>query len=301
MAAASYTFRNYLSTDFENLVSFFQKELPSHLSTPQWVTDWLSWPGFTPGKDLFIVEIDNTIAGYICVRPELGIDRVVLGCRLGSDHRRKGLAVILLNCALNRARELGAAVAHVDVMADNSVARKALEKDGFEVVRKYYQLKIQLNKVDWEEAEETSQGCRHLMPGEEAALADIQNRSFADHWGYNPNTSETIAFLINRDQSSPEDIVITCEEDNIVGFCRTELSGNDEGRILMIGTDPDYRGKGIGKKSLLAGLIYLRSKNIHTVYLTVDTANETAITLYKSVGFENNNILMTYEKTVDRD
>ena len=301
MVASPYTFRNYLPTDFENLVSFFQKELPSQLSTPQWVSDWLAWPGFAPAKDLFIVEVDNIIAGYICVRPELGIDRVFLGCRLASDHRRKGLAVILLNCALSRARELGATVAHVDVMADNSIARKALERDGFNVVREYYQLKIHMSNVDWEEAEKASRGCRHLLPGEEAALADIQNRSFAEHWGYNPNTSETIAFLISRDQSSPEDIVLTCEEDNIVGFCRTELSGNGEGRILMIGTDPDYRGKGIGKKSLLAGLVYLRSKNVHTVYLTVDTANETAISLYKSVGFEHSNILMTYEKAVDID
>ena len=301
MVASPYTFRNYLPTDFEKLVSFFQKELPSHFSTRQWVREWLSWPGLTPGKDLFIVEIDNTIAGYICVRPELGIGRVVLGCRLGSHHRRKGLALLLLNCALKRARELGAVVAHVDVMADNLIARKALERDEFKVVREYYQLKMHMSKVDWEEAEKVSQGCRHLMPGEEAALADIQNRSFAEHWGYNPNTSETIAFLINRDQSSPEDIVLTCEEDNIIGFCRTELSGNGEGRILMIGTDPDYRGKGIGKKSLLAGLIYLRSKDVHTVYLTVDTANETAINLYKSVGFEHSNILMTYEKAVDHN
>ena len=67
----------------------------------------------------------------------------------------------------------------------------------------------------------------------------------------------------------------------------------------MIGTDPDFRGRGVGRKSLLAGLLYLKSKDIHTVYLTVDTVNETALTLYMSVGFKHHNLLMTYEKAID--
>ena len=67
----------------------------------------------------------------------------------------------------------------------------------------------------------------------------------------------------------------------------------------MIGTDPDFRGRGVGRKSLLAGLLYLKSKDVHTVYLTVDTANEAALALYISIGFEHHDILMTYEKTVN--
>ena len=299
MAASPYTIRNYLPSDFDNLVSFFQKEPSLITFTPPRISDWLSWPGFTPENDLFIVEFDGRIVGYMNIRPELSIDRVVLSCRLHLKHRRKGLAFTLLESAIHRAREIGAKVAHVDVMENNAIARKALEKHGFIFVRQYYELKITLSSVDWKEAESASHGCRHLLPGEEASLADIQNRSFAEHWGYNPNSEETIAFSINRAHSSPEDVVLTCEEDDIVGFCRTEITGNGEGRISMIGTDPDFRGRGVGRKSLLAGLLYLKSKDVHTVYLTVDTANEAAIALYSSIGFERHNILMTYEKAVN--
>ena len=93
--------------------------------------------------------------------------------------------------------------------------------------------------------------------------------------------------------------MLACEEDDIVGFCRTEITGNGEGRISMIGTDPDFRGRGVGRKSLLAGLLYLKSKDVRTVYLTVDTFNEAALTLYISIGFDHHNILITYEKAVN--
>ena len=299
MTTSPYTIRNYRAADFDNLVYFFQAGLSAPQFTTQQVSDWLAWPDSTPEQDLFIAEIDGSIVGYLNLRPELGIDRVVIGCRVHPEHRRKGLSGRFLDYAIRRARQLGAMTAHVDVMENNEIARKALEKYGFEPVRHYYELKLTMSHVDWEEAERASQECRHLLPGEEAALADIQNKSFAEHWGYNPNTEATIAFSVHRAHSSPEDIVLACEEDDIVGFCRTEITGNGEGRISMIGTDPDFRGRGVGRKSLLAGLLYLKNKDVHTVYLMVDTVNETALTLYRSVGFEHHNMLITYEKAVD--
>ena len=298
METSGYTLRNYRPSDFDGLVGFFQLESKPTSFTSQRVSEWLSWPHFSPEQDLFIVETETSIVGYMSLRPELEIDRVFITCRLHHNHQRKGLAAKLLECAMHRAHELNASVAHVDVMEDNTIARKALEKHGFSPVRQYYELKLDMAQADWEEAEKTSRGCRHLAPGEEAILADIQNRTFAEHWGYNPNTEETISYIISRSHSSPEDVVLACEEDSIIGFCLTEVIGNGEGRISMIGTDPDFRGKGIGRKILLAGLLYLKSKAVHSTYLTVDTVNEAALILYKSVGFENNNILLTYEKTI---
>jgi mycothiol synthase len=299
MAASSYNIRNYRPTDFDSLVRFFQSERPAITSISQRVADWLAWPGFTPEKDIFIVESNDIIAGYMSLRPELGIDRVMIGCRLRREYRRKGLSLRLLERAMSRARELGVGVAHVDIMQDNSGARKALEKHGFRPVRQYYELELDMSIVDWEEAKRASCECRHLLPGEEAELADIQNRSFAEHWGYNPNTEETISFLINRVQSSPEDVIVICEEGGIVGFCRTEVIGNGEGRISMIGTDPDFRGKGVGRTALLAGLLHLKSRSVKTTKLTVDTGNDAALALYESVGFRHTNMLITYEKSVD--
>lgn len=299
MAASPYTIRNYRHSDFDSLAQFILSEPYGRPAIRQMVVDWLAWPGFSPEKDLFIAEIEKRIIGYMILRPETDIGRVMLSCRLHSDHRRKGLAAGLLEYAVQRARELGIHYAHVDVMDDNKIARKALKKHGFRPVRQYYVLKLDMSRVDWDEAETIAHGCRHLEPGEEAALAELQNRSFTDHWGYNPNTEETIEFTVSRSHTSPEDVVLTCEENNIVGFCRTEITGRGEGRISMIGTDPDFRGRGVGRKSLLAGLLYLKSKDVHTTYLNVDSTNEAAYALYESVGFMRSNILWTYELAID--
>lgn len=298
MTASPYAIRNYLPSDFDSLVLFFREESPSSHFTPRRITDWLARPVFSPEQDIFVVHVNNLIVGYISIEPELEISRVILDCRLHPDHQRQGLSARLLQCALERARELSASVAHVEVMEDNHTAVRALEKHSFRPVRHYYELKLDMRRVDWDEAEKSSRFCRGLLPGEEADLADIQNRSFAGHWGYNPNTEKIIAFSVNRARSSPEDVILACEEDDIVGFCRTIISGRGEGRILMIGTDPDFRSRGVGRKSLLAGLLHLKSKNVRTVYLTVDTENDTAIALYDSVGFVRNNTMITYERTV---
>ena len=66
----------------------------------------------------------------------------------------------------------------------------------------------------------------------------------------------------------------------------------------MIGTDPDFQGKGIGRKSLLAGLLYLESKNINTSILTVDSENRAALRLYKSVGFKNRKTILSFERVI---
>jgi mycothiol synthase len=67
----------------------------------------------------------------------------------------------------------------------------------------------------------------------------------------------------------------------------------------MIGTDPDYRGKGLGRKVLLAGLAHLRNKGIQVAELTVDSENKVAYALYQSIGFEVQTSSLWYEKAVD--
>ena len=66
----------------------------------------------------------------------------------------------------------------------------------------------------------------------------------------------------------------------------------------MMGVDPNYRGKGLGKAVLLAGLTYLKGKEIKLAQLTVDSENKAACSLYKSVGFETRSTTVWYEKAL---
>jgi mycothiol synthase len=75
--------------------------------------------------------------------------------------------------------------------------------------------------------------------------------------------------------------------------------GTSQGRIHMMGVNPDSRGKGQGKAVLLAGLSLLKERGIKHVVLSVDSENEAACGLYKSAGFEIFSTTEWYEKVLD--
>ncbi len=309
MTDSPYIIRNYQPADFDSYVQLCREAenlKPSgHTVTPKIVAEWLNWPNYSPEKDLFMVEINGDIIGCLDLRPEPGISRTILNCYLRPGHRRKGLARKLLTRAMKRARELGAEVAHVNVPEDDEVAKTVLSRLGFNCIKRFHELKLDMARLDWQEAEEAAHKCRSLKRGEEDILTHIQNRSFTGTWGYNPNTPDTIAYYIRLGGFSPEKVILACEENDVTGYCWTEIlhdeesSSGLEGEIHMLGTDPDFRGRGIGRRALLAGLVYLRSKGVQVAGLTVDSDNTEACGLYKSVGFQLRKSYLWYEKTVN--
>ncbi len=298
MSKSEYVIRNYNESDFEAFSEAFKQD--KRIESP---VDRVKRPGISPEDNLFIAESGKKMIGYALAEPELLINRVILHCWVQPDHRRKGVARELVNRVINRAEELNVQAVHVDISSNNSIARNELPKLGFKYVRRYLELFLDIDKIPDKDLEKAGNECRQLTPGEEEKLADIQNRAFADHWGYQPNTAETIAYDISLSHRSSQDIVVTCDKNSIHGYCWTEIidveveSGKEKhGIIYMIGTDPEHRGKGLGKKVLLAGLSYLKSNGIKTVSLSVDSENRIAYELYRSMGFEERGSTLWYEK-----
>jgi len=309
MSNSPYTIRNYCPADFNKYVLLNieaeKLEPTGRRVSPQVVSEHLGRPGYSPERDLFLVEIAGNIVGYMDEVLELTIGRVILNCWVHPEHRRRGLAKELLSFAIHRAKELRAKVAHVNIPEDNVVAKSVLSKLGFEYVRRFLELRLYMGKVPWQNIDPATLGCRHLQRGEEDKLTQIQNRSFAGIWGYNPNTVEAITYRINLSNCSPEDVVLTFDRDKVIGYCWTEITyegeagvGKRKGRIFMLGVDPDYRGKGVGKGVLLAGLSYLKSKGLRVAELTVDSENKAACALYRYVGFEVRTSSLWYEKVI---
>ncbi len=303
MTKPPYNIRNYQPADFSFFVLLYQEaeqqEPVGRPVTPQAIMENLSRPNYSPEKDLFVVEKTGDIIGFVDIVPELGIERVIADCWLRPEHRRKGLGKKLLKFTMSRARELEVSFLHVIVSEDNTVAKNVLSKLGFECVRRFLELRLDLNKVDRRELDRAFYECRHLREGEEEVLTQIQNRSFAEHWGYNPATLETMAYRISLSHRSPKDIVLACEDDEVIGYCWTEITSRGQGRIYMIGSDPEYRSRGIGRKLLLAGLANLKNKGVSDAWLTVDSGNKAACSLYESAGFELQTSYLWYEKSVD--
>jgi mycothiol synthase len=310
VSSFSYIIRNYRPSDFDDYVKLSieaeKLDAMGRCVSAQALSEDLRRPNYSPEQDLFVVEMSGKIVGFININPELITRRVLIDCLVHPEHRRKGLAKELLSYAIRRAKELKVKVVQADIRQNNVIAKKVLSRLGFRPVREFPELRLQLDEVLLPDAAHHKYVYQHLQPGEEAVLAQIQNRCFADTWGYNPNTTEEIAYSLQLSHCSPEDVALVYDRDKPVGYCWTKIDcetevadGKRKGRILMLGVDPDYRGKEIGKIALRAGLAYLKNKGIQVVELRVDSENKVARALYRSAGFKTWTSSLCYEKTID--
>jgi mycothiol synthase len=302
-----YNTRNYQSADFDKYVPFLaeaEKLDPTGRCVSRGaIAEQLKRPGYSPEQDLFILW-SKDIVGYIDVKPELSIGRVVLDCWVHPEHRRRGLATKLLGDASNRARLLGARAAHVNIRDDNVVATEVVRRLGFRLIRRFLELGLDITDVGGLDMAQSVLGSRCIQPGEEDELTQLQNRAYAGSWGYNPNTVEEIAFHISSSTCSRQDIILTYDGYRAVGYCWTAIicekgiPSAKKGRIHMVGVDPNYRGKGIGRELMMAGLARLRNRGLDVAELTVDSQNKVACALYESIGFKVWSASFWHEKVI---
>ena len=71
------------------------------------------------------------------------------------------------------------------------------------------------------------------------------------------------------------------------------------GFVSMTGVHPDYRGKGLGRSVVVAGMQYLKAKGVNAVELEVDYENPAARELYLKLGFQKIGETVWFEKRLD--
>ena len=309
MTDGSYTIRNYFPDDFDK---YLQLHVESEQLDPsgcfisaRTLTDNLGRPNFAPQKDLFVAESDAKLVGYLSVTLEPGIQRALLEGMVHPRHRRKGIATKLLSSSMQHVKTSGVKVAQISVLENNSAAKNLLTKLEFQYIRNFFEMRLDLSSTLLPAVKPNAITSRRLKQEEVSLLTKIQNRCFANSWGFNPNTTEEIAYRLNMQGRSPEDVILTFLEDALVGYCWTLKNAEEnakrehsKGLVHMLGVDPDYRNQEIGKAILLSGLEDLKDRGVDIVELTVDCENPAACALYESVGFEVYARTEWYEKAV---
>jgi mycothiol synthase len=303
----TFTIRNYHHSDFNNYAGFRKEvekfEPSAELMTQQHIAEDLDAPKFFPEKDLFVSETAGNIIGYLSVFYEAEINRVLLDCLVHPQHRRKGIATHLFERAIQHVKKSGISVAQVSIQDTNTAAGQLASRLKLTVVRRFLQFKLDICNTHLPDVNPGGFEIRALQRGEEAKLTELQNRCFAGTWGFNPNTIEDIVYRLNLSDCSAEDVIMAYEDNTPVGYCWTRIipltnpdREKNRGLIHMIGVDPEYLQKGIGKKVLLAGLKYLKRTGSRAVGLTVDRENLAARSLYISIGFKKSATLEWFEK-----
>ena len=297
MSQNYFKIRNYRRPDFDSYVQLHMEvnrlDRSGRSVSKQRLAEELGHPNFHPENDLFVAASDNTIIGYASAYLETAVNRAILECLIHPHHRKKGIATELVGRTVRHAKASGIKAAQICIPQTNLPAKTFVTRLGFEFIRHFYVLKLDLNNIRMPNFGPTEYRIRSLGRDEADKLTQIQNRAFAGSWGFNPNTPDEIAYRINLSSCSPENIMMVYLKNQPIGYCWTRIfaeeglaAGSVKGEIHMLGVDPDYRGKGIGRNVLLAGLADLKTKGVAVVELSADGEDPVAKGLYESVGFE---------------
>ena len=303
-----YSIRNYRPEDFKEYVRLLalaeEPEPAGRGVSPEDVALSLERPGYSPERELFVAEIGGRLAGYLDITMEFAIGRAILRCWVVPEYRHRGLAISLVERATGRVRESGARVVQMNVPDDSEGGKRLALRMGFETVRRF--LRLRINLAEW--SQHVDLGGVDLVDLERVGLdglVGIQNRAFYNSWGFCPNTVTEIAHTVRTNRNSPEDIILACEGAQVTGYCWTKPddgSGKlpEMGQVHMLGVDPGYRGTGLGRKLMLAGLAHLKSKGLGAAWLEVDGENVAALRLYRALGFRQYAGSLWYEKPVSQ-
>ena len=255
----------------------------------------LSQPACDAERDCHAAEREGALVGFSLVTAETRIRRAVISGGVMEAHRGRGIGRALLRAALGRADDTGASVVHVQVAYAAEAGRRLLESAGFGLTRRYLDLvrsgaSVPLPEVD------AGYSVRCFENGDERTLTELQNACFAGSWGFCPNTVEETAAKLAFGTSFPCGIVFVEHGGRPVAYAWTFMSGVT-GWIGMTGVHPDYRGRGLGKAALTAGMTYLAENGAKTVRLEVDDLNAAARRVYFAAGFREAGRSSWYERS----
>lgn len=144
---------------------------------------------------------------------------------------------------------------------------------------------------------------RPFRPGvDNAAWLEVNARAFADHPEQGDWNEEVLVEQLAAPWFDAHGFLLHEREGSIAGFCWTQVHdhtvAHDHGRsdahdhthtapvgeIYVIGVDPAFHGRGIGRSLTIAGFAHLAHRGLRQGMLYVAGDNTPAIALYESLG-----------------
>jgi mycothiol synthase len=212
------------------------------------------------------------------------------------DHRQPDheVGTSLLDAALGEVRRLGGGHVHLWVPKPTPETDAMAGAAGLVRGRDLFQMRRPLPIED----DHPPVSTRPFEPGaDESAWLVVNNRAFAAH----PEQGDwTLDTLLEREAESwfdPDGFLLHERDGRLAASCWTKIHLDEEpalGEIYVISVDPDFQGLGLGRALVVAGLDYLSGRGLKVGMLYVDAANETAVALYRRLGFTVDHVDRAY-------
>ncbi|GHO42979.1 GNAT family N-acetyltransferase [Ktedonospora formicarum] len=225
------------------------------------------------------------------------------------DYQDSAIEQVLLNWGEVRARE------HIALAADGlrviqrtwvdaryTARQRLLERHGFQLTRRFYRMKIELEEPLTQPIWPSDIHVQTFQPGMERAVFEADEDIFRDHWGFvGDDYDEWAHHALNPQTFDPSLWFLAMDGEQIAGIAlcakETAQEGEYEGWVHSLGVRRAWRRKGLAQALLHEAFNAFYQRGLPDVLLGVDATSLTGATrLYEKVGMHAIKEFLNYEK-----
>jgi mycothiol synthase len=263
------------------------------------------WADIGLGERVGLIEApDGSFAGYLALvsRGNVVHDADIY---VHPDHTGRGLGTYLIR--LSEARALSwvdsaptgkRVVLRNPVNGDNPQANELLQNLGYEKIRHFWRMEIQMDAEPPEPTLPEGFTIRTCHEGQdERAIYDTVDEAFRDHWSFGPIDFENWFQRKTAIKYDPSLWFQLFDGDEMAGVAICRMYSDEMGWVNDLAVRKPWRRRGLGIALLQHAFREFYRRGIHRVGLGVDAENPTGATqLYERAGMKVTRNFVIYEK-----
>ena len=117
-------------------------------------------------------------------------------------------------------------------------------------------------------------------------ISEIEKTSFKD-----PYPVSLLSLLLTI---SPEYFLVAEDSGRILGYVSALTEKSGKAHLVSIAVHPKHRKKGVARVLLENLMERLEAENVREIWLEVRVSNRAAVSLYRSLGFQEQGIIEAY-------
>jgi mycothiol synthase len=303
---AGYSSRPATEADLDRVVDLVEAVQLDVMGATEDVREYLEWVWHVPyvdlARDTWLVSAGEDLVGYAEAfwDPSSPGPMSVVGV-VRPSHRGNGIGTAILRRNQEIARARGVtALRHPGVHVADLTARAFLEANGFAHVRNFYTMALALPS-DRPPVRPEGIEIRPFQTGrDERALYENHEATFADHWGFVPESYESfVGEWYGSSDWVPELAYLAWAGVEAVGHAAA-LEFAARGYVGSLGVLRGWRGRGIAQALLHRVFADLAARGHPEVTLGVDASSPTgAVALYEKLGMSVRFEFRTYDLGTD--